>query len=542
MKPLMIHLSSILSSMLFMVSASAQITLVQNLTPQQLVEQYLIGPGVSVSNVTFNGQPGSVANSQIGAFYGANSVLALDSGIVLATGPVSLVQGPNNSSGFTAPVTGVSLDVEPDLEQIAGMIFDAAVLEFDFVPQADTVSFRFVFGSEEYLEWVGIINDVFGFFVSGPGINGPYSNNAMNVALVPGTNDPVAINSINPFTNPDYYIDNGDGSTPPFSTDPYYIQFDGMTVELEARIRVVCGETYHMKMAIADASDRILDSGVFIVGGTFSSTGSVAMTINTTIGDGDLLEGCGNATLTITRTNTTEELLLPLVLLGEASAADVEGLPAEVLMEVGVATVQIDFTAVADGLVEGSELLEISTSVEGGCSGGNASASVLIVDVPPLLAQVEGELADCSGTPVDLVVLASGGFGDLVYSWSNEELGSSITVPGVPASYTVVVSDECGTEVQASIGLTIPCGIDIPNVFSPDRNGVNDFFVIEGIEFTRNTVRIYNRWGNVVFETANYRNSWDGRGLSDGTYFYEVVVEGHDAPYTGHLTILRNGG
>jgi hypothetical protein len=63
MKPSMIHLSAIFLSMLISASASAQITLVQNLTPQQLVEQYLIGPGVSVSNVTFNGQPGSVANS-----------------------------------------------------------------------------------------------------------------------------------------------------------------------------------------------------------------------------------------------------------------------------------------------------------------------------------------------------------------------------------------------------------------------------------------------------------------------------------------------
>ena len=64
--------------------------------------------------------------------------------------------------------------------------------------------------------------------------------------------------------------------------------------------------------------------------------------------------------------------------------------------------------------------------------------------------------------------------------------------------------------------------------------------MIEGIERIANSVRIYNRWGNLVFEANNYRNTWDGGDVSDGTYYYEVIAQGFEEPFTGHLTILSN--
>ena len=88
--------------------------------------------------------------------------------------------------------------------------------------------------------------------------------------------------------------------------------------------------------------------------------------------------------------------------------------------------------------------------------------------------------------------------------------------------------------------MEVDCEIFIPNVFSPNGDGQNDRFEIEGIQSRQNTVRIFNRWGQVVFEANNYRNTWDGRNVPDGTYFYEVVVEGGEGPFTGHLTILNN--
>lgn len=63
---------------------------------------------------------------------------------------------------------------------------------------------------------------------------------------------------------------------------------------------------------------------------------------------------------------------------------------------------------------------------------------------------------------------------------------------------------------------------------------------MEGILGTPDTVRVYNRWGQIVFEASNYKNTWAANGISDGTYFYEVKVNSSTEPYTGHVTILSN--
>jgi len=100
---------------------------------------------------------------------------------------------------------------------------DAAVLEFDFVPTQSTISFQYVFASEEYNEYVDQYNDVFGFFV-----------NSQNIALIPGSSDPVTINNVNNGDNPQYYRDNDYGD---FSQNtPYPTQFDGFTSVLQATL------------------------------------------------------------------------------------------------------------------------------------------------------------------------------------------------------------------------------------------------------------------------------------------------------------------
>jgi len=108
------------------------------------------------------------------------------------------------------------------------------------VPTGDSLAFRFVFGSEEYPEYVNSINDVFGFFISGPGITGPYQNNAKNIALIPATNNPVSINSVNAGSNNTWYTANHNGQ--------HNVQPDGFTKVLTARANVICGETYQIKI------------------------------------------------------------------------------------------------------------------------------------------------------------------------------------------------------------------------------------------------------------------------------------------------------
>ena len=161
-----------------------------------------------------------------------------------------------------------------DLFQITGKpINDICIIEFDFIPQGPEIKFEYVFASEEYPNYVNSsFNDVFGFFLSGPGISGPY-NGAKNIALLPNNTTPISINNVNcgyasgcPTVLPgapncSYYVNNCGGST---------IQYDGFTTVLTAKSEVQCGLTYHIKLAIADVQDDILDSAVFFKEGSFS--------------------------------------------------------------------------------------------------------------------------------------------------------------------------------------------------------------------------------------------------------------------------------
>lgn len=86
-------------------------------------------------------------------------------------------------------------------------------------------------------------------------------------------------------------------------------------------------------------------------------------------------------------------------------------------------------------------------------------------------------------------------------------------------------------------------GILIPNTFTPNGDGLNDQFVIQGLmAFDQVEINIFNRWGNVIFSHQNYDNSWSGQGLNDGTYFYLINVrKGHMIrEYKGWILLHRN--
>ena len=259
----------------------AQIILQNTQTPEELVQNTLLGTGVIISNVTFNGQPGNTVTEQAGFFDGENCNVGIDYGVLLATGSIMNAAGPNNQ-GSASLGGGLFGQNDPDLIAISNVanINDAAVLEFDFTAVSDTVLFDFAFGSDEYLEFVNSgFNDVFGFFLSGPGISGPYMNNAINIALVPGTSIPISINSLNADSNATWFVNNGDGFTAPYNTDPQYIQYDGFTAPITIIGTVVPGETYHMKIAIGDAADTAFDSAVFLSGASFMSPQEISTSL-----------------------------------------------------------------------------------------------------------------------------------------------------------------------------------------------------------------------------------------------------------------------
>jgi hypothetical protein len=255
-----------------------------------LLAAQLVGTGVTISNVTYKGSPVAA-----GTFHTESSIIGFTDGIILSTGSARSVIGPNCSSGIS---TESGYPGDTDLSNLIGQTatFDAAVLEFDFVPSDPTIRFQYVFSSDEYEEFVFQFNDVFGFFVNGK-----------NVALIPQTSTPVSINNVNngststfgiPPVNPQFYINNDFNI---FATPPIDTEMDGLTVVLAATAKVNPGVANHIKLAIADALDERLDSNVFIKAGSLSS--SVVLLSPTGLAFGNLNVGGTSPTQTISLNN-----------------------------------------------------------------------------------------------------------------------------------------------------------------------------------------------------------------------------------------------
>ncbi|WP_290601674.1 choice-of-anchor L domain-containing protein, partial [Anabaena sp. AL93] len=225
----------------------------------------LIGSGVEVTNAEYTGD-----SRAAGIFNDPSLGIGIDSGIILSTGDVANIYGPNNSDSTG---TAFATDGDTDLNGLVSpsATRDAAVLEFDFTPTESFISFQYVFASEEYNEYVNSsFNDVFGFFITDS------QGNKQNIAVIPGTNTPIAVNNVNLGSNSGYYRNN-DPSDYGFGNTPFNIGFDGSTTPLTAVASVTPGQTYHFKLAIADNSDSVYDSAVFIKNGGFISTPLVSV-------------------------------------------------------------------------------------------------------------------------------------------------------------------------------------------------------------------------------------------------------------------------
>ena len=244
----------------FHAQASAQIAGVQNNDAAALVNQFLsLSGGAITSNETVTqGVCSGTFTGGLGVDSGTN--FKIDSGIILSSGAVTGISPPNSSDDLS-----VVLNLPGDAflnSLIPGYTtYDACVLEFDFAcpvgSAGSQVAFRYNFSSEEYNEYVGSdYNDVFGFQLNGT-----------NIALLPGGITPVAINNVNNGLNAALYNDNDYGDFDP-GPYPFAIEADGFVSTLTATGSANLA-TNHIKLAIADAGDRVLDSWVMIEQGSF---------------------------------------------------------------------------------------------------------------------------------------------------------------------------------------------------------------------------------------------------------------------------------
>ncbi|MBK9061002.1 MAG: choice-of-anchor L domain-containing protein [Flavobacteriales bacterium] len=423
--------------------AQAQLS-VSPQTDLQELARTITGPGVSISNPQIN------CNSQgYGEFQYAGSLLGIDEGILLTSGKIANAVGPNNAENttFDQGYGGNSI-----LDIVTGRTTkDACKFEFDVIPAGDSLRFDFVFGSEEYNEWVGSqYNDVFGFFISGPGITGDAGIGIdKNIALIPGTSQAVTINNVNNGSNASYFHDNAGGQ---------HIQYDGVTTGLSAFSTVQPCATYHLKLIVADASDRKFDSGVFIAK---VKSNPITMQLVTQSGADSLIEGCNSGSVRFMRQQATSQpLTLEYYLQGSATngtdyaaigAVD-PNTPKSITIPANQSYVDQPIDPIVDGIPEGLETLLFILGNPYCPSVYADSLEVPLVD--SLNASVQPTISTiCLNGQVQL--LATGG---TQYTWtpanglSATNIANPIAQPNSTQQYSVTVQDGgCSQTLQCTV-------------------------------------------------------------------------------------------
>ena len=268
--------------------------------PLAQIIQSLVGSGITVSNIQTN----LPATSDIyGSFTCGSAVVGIESGLILTSGSIQNARGPNNFSGITTEnhLPGDTLLLGRLTDTVG---YDASIVSFDIVSNTNKISFQYVFASDEYNEFVGSeFNDVFGFFISGPGITTNIGiNGTQNIALLPNSPAPISINTVNNNLNSQYYINNEfeDGSD---SVRFFNLEYDGLTTVLTATATVQPGSKYTITLAIEDVADELYDCGVFIKGGSITS-GPCNMVLSATPTP-VTCPGATNGSINLTITNAT---------------------------------------------------------------------------------------------------------------------------------------------------------------------------------------------------------------------------------------------
>lgn len=419
---------------------------------EELVKEVLIGGNCfDVNGVTFAGQGG-----QIGTFTNGLTNVGFSTGMVMATGDVGVCPGPNDQDNASAGYGNATGD--PDLSALAngGSIFDMAKVEFDFTPTQSPLTFEYVFASEEYCEYVNTqFNDVFGFFISGPGFIGN-----QNIAVLPAGAGPVSINNVNHLTNSGAYVHNTGptgnncGGIPP-SNGPAVneLQFDGYTRRMGALANVIPCQTYHIQLKVADVGDGIFDSAVFLKSSSFDAGGnaSVDWVVNNDPDKDEVFEGCGTVKLVFDRVgaNINSALSVSYTITGTAtSGVDYSPIPTTVVIPPGKDILELTVNILTDALLEGDETIIIT--LNNPCSCLKPKVILTIKDLLPVKAVAD--TVEICGSGVGVIsALPIDGADPYTYKWSTGSSAESISpFVTVSTNYKVTVTDACGKTAVAN--------------------------------------------------------------------------------------------
>ena len=422
---------------------------------------FVTGGCDNISNIAAIGNPDG-----IGYFENGMSSIGLNRGIILSTGPIQFAEGPNNVTDASGNFEDNSGDT--DLAMMAtDEVRDAVGISFDFVPLDSFISFHYVFASEEYCEFVGSnYNDVFGFFISGPGIDGNFSNNAENVALIPNTNNNVAINSVNHISNSSYYIGNelpDDALECGFAHQPSenqsLIQYDGFTKKLTAVLKLIPCQTYHIRLVVADVRDNYYDSAVFLEANSFNIGGTVNLQAVAPGPDNTIYEGCPGGSFIFERVQT-EYINYPVTvnfLLSDQSTAlsgvDFMPLPSFVTIPAGQVSLELPIIPINDQEPELLEQLTLELDIP--CACYTDTASLFLQDAPALELDLP-DVAVCEDNTSIVEPQVSGGIPPYDYIWSDASAASTLQVSAdAPSNYSLTVTDACSSVIADTASLAV---------------------------------------------------------------------------------------
>lgn len=452
---------TLIATFLFAAPASSQMDVTSE-TQALILARKILGPGVTIMNAQFKG-----GNVSAGIFQAQAGSFPINSGIVLTSGRAKTIGTGVGQRGVDGPANYHNINDgshasyianqpgDPDLSLFSGRTTkDACVLEFDFIPQGDSINVNYIFGSEEYPRYnCTNFNDVFAFLITGPGFP-----TATNIALVPGTTTAVSINSINdgiPGPSGNLSLCQSTGAGAPFTQ--YYssniggtvITYNGRTVVLTAKAKVQPCNVYHIKLAIADTEDNILDSGVFIEAGSFSSKADFTTELTGSHVDADnnvvLVEGCKSAELKISRgTGTVGPFTVNISFAGTATpGVDYTSPPNQVMFSATDMVKTFNLSAAMDAASEGLERSVMYLSTIQGCAQ-SVSDSIVVLIRDSLSFTSRKDTFVCSAFPSTLRSRDAVGGTSNSYSWNTGSTTQSISItqPGLYIA-THTYSDRC---------------------------------------------------------------------------------------------------
>jgi len=477
----------------FFIKAQVVCTSQNGQSAQSVVENYFLGGGVEVSNVRFNGQL-NVNSNQFGTFTNIDTSgqnIKLNSGLIIATGDILNAAAPNQPpAGYSTTPASDGNNVSPSLYyllQQLGLNYpmnDVGVLSFDFVPQGDRVSFKYVFASDEYQSYVcSQFNDAFGFFISGPfdengnfvNVGGvtPYINE--NIAIIPGSNPelPVTINTVN--------SGNASGSVQPCvlsNTHLHILQSSetcnrmiGYTIALETkRVDVAPCYKYRIEMATCNVSDHSLPSAVFLGANSFKvdEFQLSAQLGGVIVGEDAILKASCSSTTVRTTLNRPAEA-------GDAYTFRVEGDMVEgvdylpfgntLTFPVGdtVAEVTINFVSNPSDVPGQVKTMYLITEARTQCSVDDTITINAVVPENFVLTNISDNKVYCDDVLPQremVFIKVDNGIGNVSYSWQDPDgnpIGENpisdtnyITITE-PIIVTITASDECGRSITRNI-------------------------------------------------------------------------------------------